>query len=221
MTDAIRVKPLVREDEKELVFSETAFGFYSIYPWAKDKWHLECPQGDVQFHPALEAAKAAAQVDFEARILSALTAPADPQPIASRRQDGAKSCHQRDLSIEDAQQADPQQVAQERTFTAPYSVEWYEGMDGKWLALKHDSLVFASYAVSRWGSEQACIEAAWQHVYAPDPQSADATYNQGVRDAVACVDEEIERARIFGPHHVPILSAIKTAIHFLLRPETR
>lgn len=73
------VKPLVwRDDGTNGHETDHAFGFYEVYP---------SPEGDMLSRdgvdsgvfPTLEAAKAAAQADYEARILSAL----DMQPTVS------------------------------------------------------------------------------------------------------------------------------------------
>lgn len=73
------VKPLVwRDDGTNGHETDHAFGFYEVYP---------SPEGDMLSRdgvdsgvfPTLEAAKAAAQTDYEARILSAL----DMQPTVS------------------------------------------------------------------------------------------------------------------------------------------
>jgi hypothetical protein len=128
---------------------------------------------------------------------AALTAPADPQPPEKDDCDWTYQNACEDFPEETAAPADPQPVAQERTFTAPYSVEWYNGGAGKWLALKHNDLVFASYDVSRWGSEQACIEAAWQHVYAPYPEPDDDDWRKDPEsDAAWCAGNQYALDRL-------------------------
>lgn len=79
MTDAIRVKPLVwvlsnwnlipsTHMRAEISFA-TPYGI--SWGWANGKVHLVGDDID-EWHPTLEAAKAAAQADYEARIRSAL-----------------------------------------------------------------------------------------------------------------------------------------------------
>lgn len=65
---AVKVKPLVWEERKAGVF--TAWGAHSVV-----RCWTEQGQGfhvNGEFYPTLEDAKAAAQVDYDARILSAL-----------------------------------------------------------------------------------------------------------------------------------------------------
>jgi len=52
-------------------------------------------------------------------------------------------------------------------FDAPYEASFQEGMYSKWLQLKSNGFVVASFAVSDFGCEQACIEAAWNYAYGP------------------------------------------------------
>lgn len=75
----VRVKPLVwRDDGTNGHETDHAFGFYEVYP---------SPEGDMLSRdgvdsgvfPTLEAAKAAAQTDYEARILAALEPQPDPR----------------------------------------------------------------------------------------------------------------------------------------------
>lgn len=72
VTPAVKVKPLVwRDDGTNGHETDHAFGFYEVYP---------SPEGDMLsrdgvdsgVYSSIEAAKAAAQSDYEARIMSAL-----------------------------------------------------------------------------------------------------------------------------------------------------
>ncbi len=74
VTPAVKVKPLVwRDDGTNGHETDHAFGFYEVYP---------SPEGDMLsrdgvdsgVYSSIEAAKAAAQADYEARIMSALDA---------------------------------------------------------------------------------------------------------------------------------------------------
>lgn len=71
-------------------------------------------------------------------------------------------------------------------FDAPYSLF---AKDGGWFALYAHGVLVASFSVESWGSDQACVEAAWSHAYV-DPE--DKVTIEGVRGAVArgwCTDE--------------------------------
>jgi hypothetical protein len=61
-------------------------------------------------------------------------------------------------------------------FSAPYVATFRDGLDGKWLSLKAHGVLVASFSVSSFGSEQACIEAAWRYAYerSPAPTLGDA-----------------------------------------------
>ncbi|MBT9385460.1 hypothetical protein KM176_16420 [Pseudooceanicola sp. CBS1P-1] len=50
-------------------------------------------------------------------------------------------------------------------FDAPYSLVRTEGLGGVWFGLSAHGVRTASFSVASWGSEQACIEAAWHHAY--------------------------------------------------------
>jgi hypothetical protein len=52
-------------------------------------------------------------------------------------------------------------------FDAPYTAIFRDGMYGKWLELLANGFTVASFAVTDFGSEQACVEAAWSHAYGP------------------------------------------------------
>lgn len=52
-------------------------------------------------------------------------------------------------------------------FDAPYSASFNGSGDDTWLGLKAHGMLVASYSVKEWGSEQACVEAAWRHAYEP------------------------------------------------------
>jgi hypothetical protein len=47
-------------------------------------------------------------------------------------------------------------------FSPPYTATFHDGLDGKWLSLKAHEILIASFSVIDWGTEQACIEAAWR-----------------------------------------------------------
>jgi len=69
---AVRVKPLVwRDDGTNGYETDHAFGFYEVYPDPMGDM-LSRDGVDSGVYPTIEAAKAAAQADYEARILSAL-----------------------------------------------------------------------------------------------------------------------------------------------------
>lgn len=75
-TPAVRVKPLVWVVDGDYVTSDHAFGFYEV---VEVDGHILSRDGvDVGMFSTLEAAKAAAQADYEARILAALDTPTDP-----------------------------------------------------------------------------------------------------------------------------------------------
>lgn len=57
-------------------------------------------------------------------------------------------------------------------FSHPYTATFRDGLDGKWLSLKAHEILIASFSVLTWGSEQACIEAAWLHAYGDQANSA-------------------------------------------------
>ena len=74
----VRVKPLVWKGDSIRVTANGMGKYYScmrmFHGQKGSGW--ECDEGD--WHPTIEAAKAAAQADYEARILAAL----EPQPIS-------------------------------------------------------------------------------------------------------------------------------------------
>ncbi|MCO5156614.1 MAG: hypothetical protein M9945_07630 [Aquamicrobium sp.] len=95
-TGAMKVKPLEWEDSvspligPNVYFSRaaTVFGSYRTEQRLPDSWMITAPNGDairdennkLAHHETLEAAKDAAQADYERRILSALTTePAAPE----------------------------------------------------------------------------------------------------------------------------------------------
>lgn len=77
----VKVKALEWEDD---IIAQTPFGAYTVADTVDDEWewtYHRYPFGepDETKHPTKDAAKAAAQSDFERRILSALT-PSQPSP---------------------------------------------------------------------------------------------------------------------------------------------
>lgn len=56
-----------------------------------------------------------------------------------------------------------------REFNQPYSLIRSTSFDETWFGLHHNDTLISSYSVKNWGSEQACIDAAWNHAYQPDP----------------------------------------------------
>lgn len=68
----VKVRPLVwRDDGTNGHEADHAFGFYEVYP--SPEGHMLSRDGvDSGVFPTLDAAKAAAQADYEARILAAL-----------------------------------------------------------------------------------------------------------------------------------------------------
>lgn len=97
---AIRALPAVQPTVKPLVWDDFAGrgakaqawnqANYLIQKWSDGRWeisasypgHSNCADGIARFHPTIEAAKAAAQADYEARIRSALTAQPSPDVAA-------------------------------------------------------------------------------------------------------------------------------------------
>jgi len=95
--NAIRALPAVRVGVKPLVWVDFEgrgakaqawdCANYLIQKWSDGRWEVSASypgystsiEGLERFHPTLEAAKAAAQADYEARILDAL----EPQPVAA------------------------------------------------------------------------------------------------------------------------------------------
>jgi hypothetical protein len=77
-TSGVKVKPLewTQEDNGDVI-AESVAGWYHI-GLPHETWSLTTPQGDVLSFDGLEAAKAAAQADYEARIRAAL-APSDAE----------------------------------------------------------------------------------------------------------------------------------------------
>jgi hypothetical protein len=67
------------------------------------------------------------------------------------------------------------------TFDAPYTASFNGSGDDTWLGLKSHGMLVASFAVKQWGSEQACIEAAWRHAYEPPADLAQAQAPAPVR----------------------------------------
>ena len=64
-------------------------------------------------------------------------------------------------------------------FDHPYSAIFKDGLSGRWLELRSHDIPVASYAVASWGSEPACIEAAWRHAYGdPAPTPAQMTWQR-------------------------------------------
>lgn len=57
-------------------------------------------------------------------------------------------------------------------FDGPWQAAFVDGLSGKWLRLSLNGRSVASYEVAAWGSEQACIEAAWRYAYEPQDEPA-------------------------------------------------
>lgn len=57
-------------------------------------------------------------------------------------------------------------------FDGPWQAAFVNGLSGKWLRLSLNGRSVASYEVAAWGSEQACIEAAWRYAYEPQDDPA-------------------------------------------------
>lgn len=88
--DAVRVKPLEwGEFGQECIRAESVLGRYEIM-WGFHNGQVSLdvpsPRRTHTWHPTLEAAKAAAQADFEARIMSALAAL--PAPDEGEQEEG-------------------------------------------------------------------------------------------------------------------------------------
>lgn len=87
MLEGVKVKPLVWEDwsarHRTNVTAMTEFGRYGVMQLHFPELHfkIEPPHGKPSSADTLEAAKAAAQADYEARIRAALYGP-DPETIA-------------------------------------------------------------------------------------------------------------------------------------------
>lgn len=116
------------------------------------------------------------------KAISTISAPADPQRC---EQDLPKSCHQPDLSIEGAQQADPQLV-------------------DAILPMKPGQYLCDRCKQVAWGGDHVCPGAR-------PAQPVDATYNQGVRDAM----------EICSRSHGRRIGDLLSSLAALLRPETR
>lgn len=66
---------------------------------------------------------------------------------------------------------------------------------GKWFMLKAHGMPVASYDVDRWGSEEACIEAAWQHAYGASEDAARdllAAEVRAQRETIAGLEARVE-----------------------------
>ena len=88
---AVKVKPLEWRDSYGVLRAETPFGDYKIA--GKVLHHLGNPAPQ-SFHDSIEAAQAAAQADYERRILSAL------EPAPDARQEGRRGLSMIDARIE-------------------------------------------------------------------------------------------------------------------------
>jgi len=77
-------------------------------------------------------------------------------------------------------------------FAPPYTAFFSGGLGGdKWLGLKAHGVLVASFAVSSWGSEQACIEAAWRHAYEPSAPTLGDALEQVEERLLAAIDNKI------------------------------
>jgi hypothetical protein len=74
---AVKVRELVWEDDGRVSRAKAVIGIYMVRPCLATayagQWVLDGINDPVTLHPSPQAAKAAAQADYEARILSALT----------------------------------------------------------------------------------------------------------------------------------------------------
>ena len=87
--DAVRVKPLEwgRDADVGCFYAGPSWLEYEIYEETDGTCNLQFPGATVGRYHTLEAAKAAAQADFEARIMSALAAL--PAPDEGEQEEGA------------------------------------------------------------------------------------------------------------------------------------
>ena len=146
----------------------------------QDCWNFWADEFDT-----LEAAKAAAQADYEARILAALEVQPAPAPVVAghlgvevvraHKISDLVRAHKIDplqgyVTMEDAftalsaVQPAPAPVAPDvaREFSQPYELTH---ADGDWWTLKAHGFVVATYSLKAWGSADKIIEAAWQRAY--------------------------------------------------------
>ena len=109
--DRVRVKPLVWEDVfPESMSAATPFGEYVVETDDNGIWGMWSPEEGFGYDPVSEhtcgpSAKAAAQADYEARILAALDLTPAPavKPVAMTAQDAARVL----LAAIQSQQIDP------------------------------------------------------------------------------------------------------------------
>jgi hypothetical protein len=76
------------------------------------------------------------------------------------------------------------QTPKQFEFDHPYSAVFKDGLVGRWLELRAHGVSVASFAVAAWGSEPACIAAAWRHVYGDDAPSPTPSHEAVVKAAL-------------------------------------
>jgi len=106
MSKHVKVKPLeweaADEDEEDYVFAFSEIGAYSIERLSAGSWELTAERpsgGECSWYVTIEAAKAAAQADYESRILSALEPSPAFEAMVEALEGLVKCCEEHDAAI--------------------------------------------------------------------------------------------------------------------------
>lgn len=149
----------------------------------------------------------------------------DPEPDVSwydKRRDFAEMAFNAARTPVPGQQPATEQPSDPWTFDEPYSLKRDEtALSGNVFWLMSNGVSIASYAVSNWGSEDACIKAAWRHAYEPEqPSVAEAALLKRVAAHLA-LNAHIEggTSEKVVAHNVGVDSAIAEILK-LVRGET-
>ena len=103
-------------------------------------------------------------------------------------------------------------------FNEPYSIQRKESaLSGVYFRLLFHNRSIASYSVKSWGSESACIKAAWHHAYETEPAEqpdalAQAMIDEGIVKPAAEQPSVAEAARVLLSDDVA-LSKMAAAMH--------